>query len=466
MRPLLPSYHSHRQKTMVLSRSVLDVAYWFYLSFLPSYVRDQLQDEPQDPEKTHATAYLNGFRGVMSLLVFVRHFLLPWFPNLDHGYGQDVENSSWFQLPPIKMLYSGPNVPVFLIVSGYIMTLKPIRLSREGGLPLAWETLASSTFRRAFRIFPLPLFSTFMVMLLVQLGFFDYPYATLPGHIPTFPQRLDGIFQQTQDWLKFVFYDLTNPWTWSTHLQFVYGAHLWTIPLQFRCSLVLFITSWSLLWLHERFRTIILVSLITLALPHGRWDVALYLSGMGLADYDLNRGQESTRVHSSIRSNGILARYLCSVAKLILLGVGVYFSSFPRYRGVSPATGYHFLYSLTNDYHYWHAYGAVLLVCYIGHSRGAQWIFTRSCTRYLGKLSFSLYVVHEPLIHVLGLRTVELSWRLTGNNTPARRHLGIATGLVMTTIVLLWFADLFHYWVDKPSGKIAQWIERVCRKTT
>jgi peptidoglycan/LPS O-acetylase OafA/YrhL len=416
------------------------------------------------PVKIHATTYLNGFRGVMSLLVFVRHFLLPWFPNLDHGFGQDAEDNSWFQLPVFRILYSGPNVPVFLIISGYIMTLKPISLSREGDLPLAWESIASSSFRRAFRIFPLPLFSTFIVMLLVQLGLFNYPYSTLPGRIPTYPQKLDGLFQQFQDWLKFVFYDLTNPWTWSTHLQFVYGAHLWTIPLQFRCSLVLFITLWSLLWLRRRYRTIILVGLIVCCLPHGRWDLALYLAGMGLADYDLGRSQQGTGFLWFIRSDGILAQCLYSVTQPILLGVGLYLSSFPRYRGVSPATGYHSLYSLTNDYHYWHAYGATLLVCYVGHSRGAQWLFTRRWTQYLGKLSFSLYVVHEPLLHVLGFRTVELSWRLTGKNTPASRHLGIATGFVMTTIVLLWLADLFYHWVDKSSAKMAQWIEKICRK--
>lgn len=454
----------HSQKKMVLLRYVVDITYGLYLTFLPSYARNQLQDRLQEPEKIHATTYLNGFRGFISFLVFVRHFLLPWFPNLDHGFGQEAEDNSLFQLPVIRMFYSGPNVPIFLIVSGYIMTLKPVSLSRRGQLPLLYESLASSTFRRALRIFPLPLFSSFIVMLLVQLGLFDYPYTTLPGHIPTYPQRFDGIFQQLQDWLKFVFYDLTNPWTWSTHLPFVYGAHLWTIPLQFRCSLVLFVTLLGLLWLRNISRTIISVGLIVFSLFHGRWDVALYLAGMSLAEYDLGRRQQATILPSFIRKNGILARCLFSVTQMIIMGLGLYFSSFPRYRGNSPATGYHLLYFLTNDYHYWHTYGATLLVCYIGHSQGAQWLFTRSWTQYLGKLSFSLYVVHEPLLHVLGLRTVELCWRLTGNNTPARRHLGIAMSFVMTIIVLLWLADLLYTWIDKPSAKMAQWIEKKCKK--
>lgn len=189
-----------RQK-MLLFGYVLDVAYRSYLAFLPSYVRNQRQGTSRlkEPGKIHATTYLNGFRGVMSFLVFVRHFLLPWFPNLDHGFGQEVKDESLFQLPIIRILYSGPNVPVFMIVSGYIMSLKPISLSKERKLSLAWESLASSTFRRAFRIFPLPLFSSFIVMLLVQLGMFDYPYATLPGHIPTHPQRLERVLQQFLD---------------------------------------------------------------------------------------------------------------------------------------------------------------------------------------------------------------------------------------------------------------------------
>jgi peptidoglycan/LPS O-acetylase OafA/YrhL len=452
-----------RQK-MVFFRYVLDVAYRLYLAFLPSYVRNQLQGRSKEPQKIHATTYLNGFRGVMSFLVFVRHFLLPWFPNIDHGFGQEVGDESLFQLPIVRILYSGPNVPVFLIVSGYIMSLKPIRLSKEGKLSLAWESLASSTFRRAFRIFPLPLFSSFIVMLMVQLGMFDYPYVTLPGHIPTHPQRLENVLQQFLDWLNFAFYDLTNPWTWSTHLPFVYGAHLWTIPLQFRCSLVLFIALLGLLSLYRPSRTIILLGLIVFSLPHGRWDIALYLGGMGLAEYDLGRGQQTAALPPFIPRNSTLRRLLSLVIRLSLLGFGLYFSSFPRYKGNSPAAGYHFLYSLTNDYHYWHAYGATLLVCYIGQSRVAQWLFTRRWTQYLGKLSFCLYVVHEPLLHVLGFRTVEHAWRLTGNDAPPKRHLGIGAAFVMTTVVLLWLADLLYYWVDKPSAKMAQQMERVCKE--
>lgn len=443
---------------------VRDVTYRLYLAFLPSYVRNQVQGRVKEPEKIHATTYLNGFRGFMSFLVFVRHFLLPWFPNFDHGFGQEFGDESLFQLPIIRILYSGPNVPVFLIVSGYIMSLKPISLSKEGKLSLAWESLASSTFRRAFRIFPLPLFSSFIVMLLVQLGMFDYPYETLPGHIPTHPQRFESLFQQFLDWLNFAFYDLTNPWTWSTHLPFVYGAHLWTIPLQFRCSLVLFIALLGLSSLYRSSRAIILSGLILFSLLHERWDIALYFGGMGLAEYDSSRRQQTSALPPFIFRDKMLTKFLSFVTRLTLLGFGLYFSSFPRHKGVSSATGYQFLYSLTNDYHYWHAYGAALLVCYIGHSRGAQWLFTRQWTQYLGKLSFCLYVVHEPLLHVLGFRTVEHAWRLTGNDTPLRRDLGIAGAFFMTTLVLLWLSDLLYYWIDKPTAKMVLWVERVCKR--
>ncbi|KAB8276945.1 acyltransferase 3 [Aspergillus minisclerotigenes] len=448
-----------------LFRRVLDAAHRLYLAFLPSFVRDQLQGRQQPPTKIHATTYLDGFRGVMSLLVFVRHFLLPWFPRLDHGFGQEIGDESLFQLPVIRILYSGPNVPIFLIVSGYLVSLKPINLMREGKSSLVWESLASSTFRRAFRIFPTPLFSSFIVMLLVQLGMFDYPYTSLPGHIPTHPKRLQGIIQQFLDWLRFVFYDLTNPWTWSTHLPFAYGAHLWTIPLQFRCSLVLFVTMLGLLQLSISSRTLALLSLTVFTLTHGRWDVALYLGGMGLAEYDLARRQKATVLPPSpISRDGRLIRCLSFLGWLILLGSGLYLSSFPRYRGITSATGYQWLYNLTNDYHYWHAYGATLLVCYTGHSQTSQWLFTRGWAQYLGRLSFCLYVVHEPLLHVLGYRSVELAWRLTGNDTPSMYHLGIAAGFLMTTPVLLWLADLLCYWVDRPIGNMVQWIERTSKR--
>lgn len=447
---------------MNICRQILDVIHRLCLALLPSYVRNHLEGKIEEPKKLHATSYLDGFRGVVSFLVFVRHFLLPWISTIDHGFGQEVGDGSVLQFPLIRVLSSGPNVPVFLVVSGYIMSLKPIRLSREGQLPLAWGSLASSTFRRAFRIFTLPLFSSFVVMFLVQLGIFDYPYETLPGHIPAHPQRLEGIIKQLLDWLNFAFYELTNPWTWSIHLPLDYGAHLWTIPLQFRCSMVLFLLLLSLLKLSRFSRTICISILLIFTLLHGRWDVALYLGGMGLAEYDLTRRQQIAVLPSFIRENNKPTRFLSLVARSTVLCLGLYFSSFPRYRGNSSATGYHLLNSLTNNYRYWHAYGATLLVCYISHSQGAQWLFTRRWTQYLGKLSFCLYIVHEPLIHIMGLRTVEFMWRLTGNDTSTTYLLGITGAFLMTTFVLFWLADLVYCWVDKPSAKLGQWVERIC----
>lgn len=432
-------------------------------SLLPPFVRNNLNDEIRS-SPIHTTTYLDGFRGVMSFLVFVRHFLLPWYPNLDHGYGQGSGNDSILQLPVLRILYSGPNVPVFLVVSGYVMSLKPIKLARQGRWDAIRTSLASGAFRRAMRIFPPPIISTFGVMVMAQSGLFDYPYATLPGHVPTHPHQMTSPMRQFVSWTGFIYNDLTNPWTWSTRLELMYGAHLWTISLQFRCSMVLFLVLLALTGLRRIPRTILLLFITIFSLSHGRWDVALYLSGMGLAEMDVTlRERQSTLsplAFAQISTSTSTKTYLRNVALSLALLAGLYFSSFPRFRGTSAATGYQGIYQLSTDYHYWHAYGAVLLIFCLGHSEPAQWFFTTSFTRYLGKLSFSLYLVHEPLLQVFGFRVVEIVWRLTGNQNEFNYTLGLAVSFIITAPILLWTADIFSRWVDEPCGDIARSIEQ------
>jgi hypothetical protein len=68
---------------------------------------------------------------------------------------------------------------------------------------------------------------------------------------------------------------------------FVYNGHLWTIPVEFCGSIVVFVTVLGLSggkrdgWM----RILIGMGLVGNSLVNGRWDVSLFLGGMVLAEW-------------------------------------------------------------------------------------------------------------------------------------------------------------------------------------
>jgi peptidoglycan/LPS O-acetylase OafA/YrhL len=448
----------NRGCVQLLQRRVFNI----YVEFLPSFIRSHLDGPSSEVGKIHPTSYLDGFRGVMCFLVFVRHFFLPWIPELDHGFKQGLDNSHILQLPVLRILYSGPNVPVFLVVSGYVMSLKPTKLARNGRLEKLSLSVASSIFRRAVRLFTPPLVSTLIVMIMVQLNFFSFLYTSMPGSVPIHPQKYSSIFAQFLDWVQFVFMDLTNPWNWRTP-PLLYGAHLWTIPLQFRSSMVLFLTIMGLSRLRPAARAALLALLPTFCVAHGRWDVALYLSGMALAEYDCQSEKTEPSIlplKTLLRPKTFSTRLLFRTTWILVFVLALYLASFPRFKDGVGAPGYQSLYMITSNYRFWHSYGAVLAMWCLGRSRRFQSLFTFRFTRYLGKISFSLYIVHEPLLHVIGFRIVDLMWRLTGRETKSQSQLGLAISFCLVTPMLIWVADLFHYHIDRRCGNLAVWMEK------
>jgi hypothetical protein len=75
--------------------------------------------------KLHPTSYLDGLRGVAAFFVVLHHFLLDWFPSLVYSYGSSPDNRYLFQLPFIRIIYSGGGmVSTFFVISGYVLSRK------------------------------------------------------------------------------------------------------------------------------------------------------------------------------------------------------------------------------------------------------------------------------------------------------------------------------------------------------
>lgn len=473
----------HRNKAQS-TFSRLSLRTWYLarhavLLLLPSFFRAKDKYIPLHGKgNQRPTAYMDGLRGLVSILVFIRHFSLPWQQHLDYGYGYEEQYWGFLRLPFLRLLYAGPLVQMFFIVSGYVLSIKSLKLSDTKDAATQWDvfalSLSASAFRRGLRLLLPPLVSSWLVMVLVHLGSFSFPYSDMmpaSGRKPVHPELLDTIWQQVAHWATFAAKELVNPWRWDVpSLQ--YGPHLWTIPVSLRGSMVVFLSCLMLARVKSSVRPGFLCIQIAYALYCERWDMALFLGGMILVLLDMRsisrpeedqlKAEEGTRGYSIQCVQQLLRRvwiYSCLLC-------GLYVASFPRYnRKDDCVTGYRLLCSLTHNYRYWQGFGAYAIMLAMSQEEILQQPLNGNFFQYLGNISFSVYLVHEPLLHVVGFWTVPFCWQFTGSETTVQYQCGFVLALLSTGLILIWFADLFKRTIEKGCSLVADWVEQSILKS-
>ncbi|MCJ1442473.1 MAG: hypothetical protein MMC23_002968 [Stictis urceolatum] len=404
--------------------------------------------------KTRPTDYLDGLRGVASLCVFIFHWAHATYPHVNNGYGYD-DNWSLLQLPLIRIFYSGAAmVAIFFVVSGYVLTQRCIIHMRTHNLEALLSTLTSLTFRRAMRLFIPSLVSSFLGFLCASFGLLKTPKNFDVGW-DTYLAYLDRY---------------SNPFTWKIDFEGFYNPHLWTIAVEFRCSLILFLLCLGLAKTRLSYRLLIETAIVIHAFAHERWDAALFVAGMLLAEatvlYDAHIQHTSpplletpTPRRPTLKSN------LTTLLLLSNLLLGIHLCTYPR-DGASQSPGFRTLSALwPHKYSYkrrfWHSLGAMLVVSSISFLPRAQSVFTTSLARYLGKISYALYLVHGLTNRTFGKWIRGWVWRGTGKEGWA---LGAGWGVASLVYapLVFWAADVFWRAVDVPAVRLARGVERVC----
>lgn len=81
---------------------------------------------------------------------------------------------------------------------------------------------------------------------------------------------------------------LVNPFSWKTSTGGMhYNGHPWTIPLEFRGSIILFATTLGLARSRPSIRMATVASLSVYCMAKEQWDVALFLAGIAVAESNL-----------------------------------------------------------------------------------------------------------------------------------------------------------------------------------
>ncbi|KAL4899761.1 hypothetical protein BDW74DRAFT_162960 [Aspergillus multicolor] len=448
----------------------------------PSYLQHLVGGQPPPQTKLHAIAALDGLRGWACLLVFNFHFLFTYTWKVAVGWGFNNENWHLYQLPIIHVLVSGHiMVAIFFVISGYVLSYKPLKLIRNRSWEETFVTVASSTFRRGLRLYVPSFVGLLLVLLAVRLGAYNYSQKVLfEGHTirgtneqhP--PIMVKSLAKQLWDWY-FTLARLMDPFDWGLFYN-NYNPHLWTIPVEFRSSIVLFLTILATSRVKTAVRISLVSTLVWFCMRYGRWDVVLFLGGMLMAEADLIQGLWEK--HSSADASDKEKRAWPSAASpqhqvpfrllsrrrwvaLFLLGL---------YLGSTPNTGYKFTPFFMWTWHvtpktypephrFPQTIGALMIVYSINHSKDIQKLFVNPLSQYLGKISFAFYIVHGPILHSLGYSLMPNIWHITGKDTNFQYCLGFFIGWLICLPISLWAGDLFWRLVDIPSVNLAKWIE-------
>lgn len=460
-------------------------------ALLPSFIQSRIyKDDNAKPERLYPTSYLDGMRGLAALFVFFCHYAYGSFV-ITKGYGfvQDgIKNDHLLQLPILRLLYSGPPmVCVFFVISGYALSLKPLKLMRTRSWDSLSTTMTSSIFRRGLRLFLPTTISTFMVLLLVRYGFYEtnrsfaYDQSFFHNVREHHPEQLESFSAQFYDWTQKVF-AFVHIWNWEPFGGSTpYDVHLWTIPVEFRCSMVLFLVLMGVARVRTWIRWFVLLMITYFTYRSDRWEMILFLAGTCLAELDLIRiarrnSSSSNAVSSPLPiANPILNEKTMTTPQgkavkkyfLVLAGiVALYLMSQPD-EDFAETPGWIYLSSLipewfSEKYRYWQGIGSILLVLATNFSPALQRPFNTSFVRYFGKISYAIYLIHGPVLHTVGYSIMKWAWGVTGVETQAQYVNGFVLGSLFVVPVVVWAADLFWRACDAPTVQFARWIEEKC----
>ncbi|RKF62483.1 putative hard surface induced protein [Erysiphe neolycopersici] len=444
---------------------------------LPSFLQSQLSSTSPKPLKLHETSYLDGLRGIASFIVFMGHYTeenIGWFSE-PYGLFEDGAASSPFQLPFIRVLYSSrPMVHIFFVISGLVLAFKPLTYIHSQQF-LAFENcLSSSVFRRAIRLF-LPSFIALILSgLAVGSGISDRRYTNFDG---SFLYHFRNVFH--------VCWKLMGA-SWAIDVldngHPEYNPALWSIPVEFSQSLLLYITILGL----SRCTTKVRIGLHSIILWYcfrsGHLFTVEFLAGSLIAELILAQGRSSNKLSdgpvlatfsgAQAEDQSMSKSRRCNIKQNMIhifwimnIVCGLFISSWTN-EHFAEVWGISFLsrntpepYDIRNSAKVWFCLGAIQIVIACTQISWLKNILNMSIPQYLGNISFPLYLTHNLCLTTLEPRIIPILDKVIGKTSFWGRHLFWIAGLLIYFPVIIIISDLFWRMVDIPSVKFAHWLE-------
>lgn len=365
------------------------------------------------------------------------------------------------QLPFLRVLIQGRiGVVIFCFVAGYVCALKPIKLFQQNLHHQAYEGMTKSAIRR-IPCLVLPV-SIIIVLsgIACQLGAYEIAkHSDGYGLDVTSPDRRDNIFAA----INAIVCDLVN--VWAKHRS-EYGSELWTMMPILKGAYWVYVFLVATAHVQQRWRMV-----IALALTMMRWAANDSYFGMqfffGVFMADLQNLEPTTVPFSKARLTGPLRTFV----SLLCITVGLYIGSLPDahfdWRPWSQNLRDNMAMVLPTDPdfpHFSSALGLDIIVVGLHLSPTARNILSNSFFRWLGRMSFAVYLLHNQILRsvlcwmVYGLSFPPEGQRLTFENPGKMFFLvPIYIGLVYTAAHF--WTNYVNAWCIRVSERLVNYIK-------
>ncbi|KAL2073529.1 hypothetical protein VTL71DRAFT_10855 [Oculimacula yallundae] len=417
------------------------------------------------------TAWLDGLRGVAALLVMIYHYHLDMFAfSTEAPYGAS-KTKAWelWRLPYLRIIWcsGATQVGIFFVLSGFVLSWSSLSSIREGQHEKFVLSLSSSVFRRWMRLFV----PCFLIGTLSLVQFYT-------GLIDLAPMtRKNTFLAQVMDYI-WECQRFANPF----HLERAgfdvfhkYNHTMWTMPAEWAGSLAVFLVLLMVSRIRNYTkRTVILVIVPTYCCLSAQWNYWLFTTGILLADYVKQAGGFEQL------SNGMGRRSRIFWITILLLGG--WLGGVPQKRDWYERPGYDWTDKLIpknwqgidDGGRFLWCWSGIMIIWGFAHFACIRRFFERPSCRYLGKISFMLYLTHRMIGTIVGYWMRNQLTKALG--TPFFRpeepdvKLFVVRGFVLNILfyVIQWVCMLpmalaLANWstilVDEPSVRFAKWVD-------
>lgn len=432
-----------------------------FWTLLPSFVSRQWNgtDLAEKSARIDDTSYLNGLRGIGALVVVIQHTTHEYYPENAGCYGDGPPETDHFvQLPFVRILVDGSfSVALFFVISGFALSYGPLKRIHANNPEAAVAAMPSSIFRRPIRLF-LPVFPVYVFSWILIQGQWMYSssaYVMSPEGTPgDLIARQSNIFMEVWKGLQqFASIDTTG-------LEALYFPQSWTLFYEHIGSLIVFLFCIAFA------RTTIVTRMIGVATSALYsyytggllgWAGFLFLGGMLLAESRCIRA--SGKYFEPAPAGSTSLKWLMTAGSTLVLVMAMFFGSWPEDGDAARCVGFkHFvgivLGTAPEDYQlYMVGLSALATVCALESLPSLQQLFNTAPVRYLGDISYSLYLVHVAVAY---------SWSKTAALTAMGAGIGksvacVGIALPITLVTGFWLADLHWRFVDSQSVKLSRW---------
>ena len=320
---------------------------------------------------TEKINYLDGLRGIAAVNVMIMHFFIVFLPAMIYSDRMPSHLGNFEQIfsnTPLGLIGAGNfSVCIFFILSGYVLTQKYFKTKDR-------NIIISGAVRRYIRLFVPVLAAILLSFLLASSGVFHYYIETvaISGN-----NNYAGYWIFTPDIIEAI-----KQAVWGTFFagEDTYNPVLWTMTIEFYGSILVF--AMTFLFGQQRARwTFYLAAAIFFFNSY----YLAFIIGLGLAD--------------TFNSKTPIFKTGNKIVLSIILISGLFIGSYP----VGTVTN-DSLYGFLNNGFFqtpkltYHILGAGMIMYVLLNSRWLQNIFSSPLLILLGKISYSLYLIHFLVI--------------------------------------------------------------------